>query len=167
MGRWPAILGLCLATFFLGWGIAFPFTRSFTLESHARQFAEAWLKLVAEGDLEQADQLRKPAHSRLRSVAGRKEFYQKNPDALVALTTFFGEPVMRDYIAQGTNVKVRFDSEAGNERSTHYDRLTLKYTYGNEPDGSSARSLWITVKREVHGDHIDWQLENIVDRPYP
>jgi hypothetical protein len=160
VGRAPAVVGLCLATLFLGWGIAARFTRAMTLEAHARTFAEAWLKLVAEGDLQQADQLRLPSQNRMRSAASRKEFYEKNPEATKSLADFVGAPVLRDFIAQGKNVKFQFESLDGQERSTYYDRLYLRYAFGDSASGNS-QPLIITVKREVHEDHIDWVIENV------
>lgn len=163
VGRIPAIVGLCLATLFLGWGVSARFSRAWTLEWHARQMAEAWLKMVAEGDLEQADQLRRPSHVRMRSEDSRREFYRRNPEALAEMSTFFAEPGFREFIAQGAEVKYRFDSLTGVERSTQYDRLVLRYTFDNAR--SEPRSIWVTVKREWHVDHIDWLIEHATTDP--
>lgn len=165
VGRVPAIAGLCLATFFLGWGISARFSRAWTLESNSRQLAEAWLQMIATGDLEQADQLRKPTQNRMRSAESRQEFYRRNPDALADLSKFFAAPVLRDFIAQGEHVKVRFDSVAGTERSALFDRLILRYTFGDAQDGSEPRSIWITVKRHQQVDHIDWYIEHASGDP--
>jgi len=163
VGRVPAIAGLCLAMLFLGWGISARFSRAWTLESRARQFAEAWLQLVAEGDLQQADQLRLPAHGRMGSAALRKEFYEKNPQALADMTALFARPELRDFIALGKDAKVRFDSFDGNERTTHVDRLFLRYTFSDAQGSVAPRALKITVKRQQDEDHVDWQIESIAD----
>jgi hypothetical protein len=161
VGRVPAIAGLCLAMLFLGWGVSARFSRAWTLESHARRFAEAWLRLVAEGDLEQADQLRLPAHGRMGSAALRKEFYEKNPQALSEMTAFFAKPELRDFVALGENVKFRLDSFDGNERSTYVDRLFLRYTFSDAQGSTPPRALRITVKRQQDENHVDWQIESI------
>jgi hypothetical protein len=167
VGRVPAVAGLCLAMFFLGWGISARFSRAWTLESHARQFAEQWLRLVAEGDLQQADQLRVPAASRMGSTVLRKEFYEKNPQAQTELTAFFAKPEMRDFIALGKDVKIHFDSLDGNESSAYVDRLFLRYTFSDAQGTIVPRLLTITVKRQQDEDHVDWQIESTVgDRGY-
>jgi hypothetical protein len=163
VGRVPAIAGLCLATFFLGWGISARFSRAWTVESHARQLAEGWLKMIAEGDLEQADQLRKPSHNRMRSDDSRQEFYRRNPDALAEMSKYFATPTFRDFIAQGEEVKYRFDALTAVEQSTLYDRLVLRYTFDDAR--SERRPIWITVRRQIHVDHIDWQIENATSNP--
>ena len=160
VGRVPAVAGLCLALFFLGWGISARFSRAWTLESHARQFAEQWLRLVAKGDLQQADQLRLSPHSRMGSTAMRKEFYEKNPQALTEMTSFFAKPELRDFIALGEDVKFRCDS-IGSEKSTYIDRLFLRYTFSDAHNSIAPRALHITVKRQQDEDHVDWQIESI------
>ena len=52
VGRLPAILGLCLAALFLGWGLTRHFSRQAALESAARRASEGWLALVQAGKLE-------------------------------------------------------------------------------------------------------------------
>jgi hypothetical protein len=159
MGRAPAIVGLCLATFFLGWGVASRFSRAMTLEAHAREFAEGWLKLVAEGDLQQADQLRQPTHNRLRSADSRQEVYAKNPEAMRSLKDFFSTPPLSEFIAQGANVRIQYESLDSTERSAHYDRLVLRYSFRGPGPGSGPQPLLITVKRENHEGHTDWVVE--------
>jgi hypothetical protein len=160
-GRALAVAGLCLATLFLGWGISARFSRAWTLESRACEFAEAWLMLVAEGDLQQADQLRMAAHIRMRSVAARKEFYEKNPDAQKALETFFAQPAIRNLIAHGKNARFHYDALGAMERSPQRDRVTLRYTIGDSAGGGGQPALLITIKSELEEDHVDWQVENV------
>lgn len=161
VGRAPAIVGLCLATFFLGWGTAARFSRALTLEANAREFAEGWLNLVAEGDLKQADQLRLPPQNRLRSAAVRQEVYDKNPEAVKSMTDFFNMPTLREFIAQGPKVRLQYESLDGAERSTYFDRLILRYSFSGSAPGNSPRPLIITVKREINEDHTDWVVENV------
>jgi len=139
VGRVPAIAGLCLAMLFLGWGISARFSRAWTLES------------------------RLPAHGRMGSAALRKEFYEKNPQALADMTALFARPELRDFIALGKDAKVRFDSFDGNERTTHVDRLFLRYTFSDAQGSVAPRALKITVKRQQDEDHVDWQIESIAD----
>lgn len=165
VGRVPAILGLCLATFFLGWGVAARHTRALALETHARQFTEAWLRLVAARELQQADQLRLPSQSRIRSVAGRKEFYEKNPEALSNMTSFFANPALQDLSAQGHNVKIQFDAVVSSERSTYFDLVKLRYTFGSAENGAG-RPLVVTIRRLLNEDNqTDWQIENAEGEP--
>jgi hypothetical protein len=162
VGAWPAAIGVCMATFFLGWSVTQSFSRELTLEGHGRRFAEAWLALVAKGDLQQAHQMMVPAHNRILSAELRKEFYEKNPKALEELNTLFSRPPLNEFIAQGPAVPFRFDTPAGGDRTGYQDRVVLKYLF-DRSDGSS-QPLWITVRREYHVEegHADWEIENIV-----
>jgi hypothetical protein len=76
------------------------------------------------------------------------------------MTDLFGAPTFRDFIAQGKDVKFQYESLDGTQRSAHKDRVVLRYSFGDPKPGSSPRQLIITVKREVHEDHIDWLIES-------
>lgn len=165
IGRVPAVAGMCLATFFLGWGVSQRFSRELTLEHHAREFAEAWLRLVAAGELEQAHQLRTASNNRLRSVAARREFYAKNPEALTDLNTLFSTSPLKEFVALGKNVEFEFISPQGGERLPGSDILVLEYAFG-PPRASTKAPLWITVKRQTEEDgYTDWQLYGIASVP--
>jgi hypothetical protein len=167
VGRAPAIFGLCLATFFLGWGVAARFSRAVTLETHARGLADAWLKLVSEGDLQQADQLRLPGHNRMVSAAGRREFYDKNPDMAKSMDDFFATPPLREFVTQGKAAKYQFEALDSAERAAYFDRVVLRYSFGDPQAEGGRRSLLITVKREVHEDHTDWMVESVAGSDGP
>ena len=162
VGRLPVVIGVCLATFFLGWAATQRFGRELTIEGHGRRFAEAWLALVAEGDLHQAHQMTMPAHNRMQSAELRRQFYQKNPSALEDLNKFFSKSPVKEFIAQGPKVRFRFESPAGGDRAGFQDRLVLKYVY-DRGDGGPV-PMWITVRREYHmeDEHADWEVENVV-----
>lgn len=167
VGRVPAILGLGLAMFFLGWSTAHSFSRENALEGRAREFAEAWLTLVAHGELQQADQMRIPAHTRMQSGEAIKEFYEQNPDAAKGLTNFFSTPVMKDFLAKGSDVEFRFDSLDGSERDAESDIMTLKYTYDRPGGPNVERPLWIRIKREFYSDEepVEWTIETVLGQP--
>lgn len=161
VGRTPAIAGLCLATLFLGFGLSARFTRALTLEVKSREFAEAWLELVAQGDLQQADQLRMPVHNRMRSPQRRQEFYEKNPEALADMKSFFAAPPLGEFVALGKEVRFQFDSVTGSVRSARFDQLTLRYNFGKSADGNGPQRLLISVKRQRDADYLDWSIENV------
>src|SRR4029079_3670264 len=55
-GRVPAIVGLCLATFFLGFGLSRHLARQTALEQRGREMADGFLRLLQEGRTPQAHQ---------------------------------------------------------------------------------------------------------------
>jgi hypothetical protein len=161
-GRLPAVAGLCLATFFLSWSLSQRFGREIILEGHARQFAEAWLNLVASGDLQQAHQMRASAHSRVMTPAARQEYYDKNPESLKDLKDFFAASPVKEFVAAGQNVDFHFESAAGYERAGSVDIIILKYVFQDRRGTSTP--IWISVKRELDADEdrSDWQIEKVV-----
>ena len=113
--------------------------------------AEAWL---LQDDLVQATAALGRTPDTLR---------EKIPDAQSGLTTFFATPVLRDFIAQGKEVKLRFAGVVSSDRGVYHDRLTLRYTFADV-----SPPMLITIKRDlISEDETDWQIENVQGESSP
>jgi hypothetical protein len=77
------------------------------------------------------------------------------------LTDFFSAPTLREFIGEGPDVRLQFESLDGTERSTYFDKLILRYSFGAAGAGTNLHPLVITVKREIHEDHSDWVVEYV------
>src|SRR5256885_5271102 len=77
-GRVPAIAGLCLATFFLGFGLSRHLARQSALEQRAREMADVFLRLLQEGRSQEAHQFRLSPVLRITAPEALVEHYEKN-----------------------------------------------------------------------------------------
>jgi hypothetical protein len=164
-GRWLATIGLCLATLFLGWGVTRQFSRQARLVEGAERFAGGWLELVRQGKLQEADQLLRERLQRISSPDALAEHYTKDREAARNMQMFFdGEP-LQSFRTLGAAGSFRFNSLAGQSRSNEGDELVLKYDFDGG-DGSSQRSLWITVARtyDARRGTSDWIVRRVEAR---
>jgi hypothetical protein len=149
-GRWLAMVGLSLATLFLGWGLSRQVSRQLLLAEQAQRFADGWLALVRDGKLHEADQMRHSQSSRIEGEAALTKFYAANREAAESFQGFFDTPALKSFRAAGPQVVWEPDGIAAQSRSNHGDELVLKFNYRG-PTETSWRSIWITVARTVEG----------------
>ncbi len=162
-GTWPATIGLCLATLFLGWGATQQFSRQAILSEQAERFASGWLALVREGRLQEADQLMRPGGERIRHAAALAEHYKENPEAGENLqATFAGDP-LKAFRELGKAATYQLDGIAAQSRNGDSDEIVLEFVY-EAPGGSGPRSMWITVARHASEEAsrpADWQVRRV------
>ena len=91
VGRIPAILGLALALLFGSMAIANTVARERVVVRQARTFAEDWLQLVQDGELQRAHQLKLKADERQLPGNSLARFYQANQLAQDDFDRFFGQ----------------------------------------------------------------------------
>jgi hypothetical protein len=158
-GTWPATIGLCLATLFLGWGVTGQLSRQANLAERAERFADGWLALVHEGRLQEAHQLMRAGSDRIRNAEARTEHYQTDREASDALQRLFAAEPLKSFRAMGPRGTWQLDGIASQSRSGTTDQIVLKYLY-DPGDGSGARPLWITIVRTDDGTArpADWQV---------
>jgi hypothetical protein len=162
-GTWPATIGLCLATLFLGWGATQQFSRQAILSEQAERFASGWLALVREGRLQEADQLMRPGGERIRHAAALAEHYKENPEAGENLqATFAGDP-LKAFRELGKAATYQLDGIAAQSRNGDSDEIVLEFVF-EAPGGSGPRSMWITVARHASEEAsrpADWQVRRV------
>jgi hypothetical protein len=162
-GYWPATIGLCLSTLFLGWGATHQVTRQAVLASQAERLADGWLALVRDGKLQRADQMKRPAGERPRSDEELAEFYSADQEARDNLQSFFASEPMKSFLAAGPQVNYRHIRIAGQLRYGLTDQIVLEYRY--QTKGGESRTMWITVMRtgRADGRPADWQVHAASD----
>jgi len=161
-GRWPATIGLCLATLFLGWGVTRQVTRQATLAQEAVRFADDWLRLVREGKLHQADQLKRWGNDRIHSEQAMADFYEHNREASEGLQAYFSNEPLQGLRMLGPGGSVELEGIAGQMAAGTTDEVILRYRFGS-PAENQPRRLWITVARK-QGDSrqpAEWYVQAV------
>jgi len=169
-GWWPAVTGLCLATFFLGWGLSSHLARQTVLEQRAREMADVFIRLLEQGKSREAHQFRQSSSLRISSPEAIAEHYEKNAEAAKDLQNFVTQEGVKDLIVRGESAKVQFDGVTSATRDGQTDTLMLKYSY--EPAGKPAgqrQPLWIHVNRRFDEGTktYQWDISGISTTPPP
>ena len=149
VGKRLALAGLCLATLFLGWGLAQYTVRQAALVGQAQRVCDGWLALIRRGELQAAHQLMQPAGQRLSSKEALAKNYEANEEARKNLQSFVSAAPIREFILLGPESQFRFDSVAAQYREGFMDYVILKYTFGGAGESSAGTPIWITVMRSV------------------
>jgi hypothetical protein len=145
VGRIPALVGLCLATFFLGWGFTAHLQRQSLLEQRAKEAADGWLELLQNGKAEQAHQFRLSPAARLSSPEALADHYNSNKEAAEDLKSFRSSPGVRDLMTFGVDADVQFEGLASTLRDGFSDIIVLKYSYAR-PAGER-QPIWVHATR--------------------
>ena len=165
VGRIPALVGLCLATFFLGWGFTAHLARQSLLETRAKQAADGWLKLLQDGKVEQAHQFRLSPAARLSSSEALAEHYKSNKEAAEDLQVFKTGSGVRDLMTFGADSEVQFEGLASAVKDGYTDILILKYSYAR-PSGER-QPMWVHVSRR-HDETTkrpEWEVSGLSTTP--
>jgi hypothetical protein len=159
-----ALLGLCLAALFAGWGLTRPLSRQAALARDAQRFANEWLDLVRSGDLQIAHQMQTDSQRRISNRKELKEFYETDEGASESLGTLFGTPPLKSFIAVGPQAQFRCSGVASQSHSGYDDRVALEYRFG-PPNTDPLERMWVHVRR-THMDPrrpADWVIESVSD----
>lgn len=167
VGRLPAMAGLSLAVLFLSWGTSRHLSRQAALETAARQVVAGWLRLIQEGQLEQAHQLRQAPERRLSSPEALQESYKKNPDAAKELQGFTSQNGVKALIAAGPSARLEYGGLTSAQHDGFSDQLQLKFTLERSPEQGGPLPLWINIARR-HNDQTrraHWEPQSIDTNP--
>jgi hypothetical protein len=165
VGRSLAIVGICLAALFVGWGLAQHFSRQATVASQAIRVADGWLALVKRGELEAAHQLTLPHPRRAGSAKAVSELYRASPQLANDQAQFFAAEPLKSFIAAGKDVPWRLDSLVSQSRHGLEDEIVLKYVF--ERAGGGQAPMWIFVARSVEekSHAADWVVQRVQHDP--
>jgi len=165
VGRIPAVIGLCLATFFLGWGFTAHLARQSFLERRAKEAADGWLDLLQNGKAEQAHQFRQSAASRHSSPEALAQHYKNNPEAAEDLKAFMSSPGVRDLMTFGADADVRFEGLASALHEGFTDMLTLRYSYARL--AGERQPIWVHLSRRYDETtkRPEWQISGLSTTP--
>jgi hypothetical protein len=167
-GRLPAIIGLSLATFFLGFGLSRHLARQSVMEQRAREMTDVWIGLLEEGKVKEAHQFRETPAQRLSAPQAIAERYATNPEAASQLKTFINSPGIKDIVARGKAADVRFEGVASASRDGQSDMLVLRYSYLTSSDkGADRQPLWIHMNRRYDDatKRYEWETGGVQTTP--
>jgi len=165
-GRSIAIGGLCLATFFLGFGLSRHLARQYELEKQAHRMADVFLGLLQNGKSKEAHQFRQSPGMRITAPEAIAEHYEKNAEAAKELQGFVSSDGIRDLIARGRDANLQFESVHSATRDAQTDTLILKYTY--EPSSAADRKpLWVHINRKYDEStkRYEWEVGGVQTLP--
>jgi hypothetical protein len=165
-GRSLAIGGLCLATFFLGFGLSRHLARQYELEKQARRMADVFLGLLQDGKSKEAHQFRQSPAMRITAPEAIAEHYEKNAEAAKELQGFVASDGIRDLIARGRDAKPQFENVQSATRDAQTDMLVLKYTY--EPSAAGDRKpVWVHINRKYDetSKRHEWEVGGVQTLP--
>jgi len=165
-GRSVAVAGLCLATFFLGLGLARHLARQSSLEQRGREMADVFFRLLEENHPQQAHQFRVTPALRITAPEAIAEHYEKNGEAAKELQGFVSSTVVKDVISRGKEADVRFESVSSATHEGQTDMLILKYSYVPKSDGQR-QPIWVHVNRRYDETtkRNQWEFGGVQNTP--
>lgn len=160
VGRVPALVGLSLAVLFVGWGFSRYVTRQTQLEKHAQAFAEQWLALMAEGRHREAYQLQQSSAQRFFSAEALEHLFDDDPERRDMFQTALTQPPLSDFLAEGRDVRYRYEGVASSRRYNRDDFVVLHYVIERPAQRGGERPMWVTVQRTTNPmtGHTDWLI---------
>jgi hypothetical protein len=169
-GEGLALCGLALSLFFLGLGLTQHLTRQSLVEQRARQLVDVWVRLLQEGQTQQAHQFRRPPPQRIRSAEALQEHYATNKEASQELQSFVSAPGIKELIQHGAAADTRFEEVVSAVREGASDLLLLKYSYvADRARPDDRRPLWIYVHRRYDegSKRFQWEIGAVQTTPPP
>jgi hypothetical protein len=166
-GRAPAIAGLCLATFFLGFGLSRHLERQNELARHARKMADEFLRLLQEGKSQEAHQFRLSPALRITAPEAIAEHYEKNVEAAKELQTFASSSGIKDVIVRGREADAQFMGVTSANRDGQTDLLVLKYSFVPAGEKGERQFLWLHINRKFDEStkRHEWEIGGISPTP--
>jgi hypothetical protein len=165
-GRSVAIAGLCLATFFLGLGLARHLARQSSLEQRGREMADVFFRLLEENHPQQAHQFRVTPALRITAPGALVEHYERNAEAAKELQGFVTSTVIKDIMARGKESDVQFESVSSATHEGQTDMLILKYSYLPQP-GGDRQYVWLHINRRYDETtkQNQWEIGGVQNSP--
>lgn len=160
-----ALLALLLAVFFGVAGPAHTVTRRVWIDKRAAEFADGFLRLLQNGDVDIAYQLTRPPATRKTAAAGAaphgNEAEQRDPREPDPYQEFLTKEPTPTLLREKTNAKLErlLVDTVGDDDRGEYLRATYRMTY---PDGGGTKSLEfrLVVQRSIaYGSLAEqWQI---------
>lgn len=163
IGSGVAMVGLCLATLFLGWSVGWSVARQRAIELQAATVANGWLDLLAAGKLNQAHQLTQSADRRVLDEAVRDRMYAAEAEAVADRNKWFGKEPIKGFIDLGRDARFSLRSVVETSKQTGFDYVCLLYNYYPADRPNEAKDLLVVVRREG-GDAVhpgDWRVMSL------
>ena len=141
VGRKVALSGLALALLFAAMAIGGTVTRYRVLVGEGRSFAEDWLQLVREGDLQRAHQLHLAPDARQLPSSSLTQYYTVNETAGDELATFFAQSPLKE-VASSTGAKITLLTS---ETARYGKKEHVVLHYRIEPTGTAPLTEFVVI----------------------
>jgi hypothetical protein len=167
-GKTPAIAGLCLAIFFLSFGLTRHLARQRVLEHRACEMADLFFDLLVQGKVKEAHQFRQSPSMRITAPEAIAEHYTANSEAAKDLQSFAGSQGIKDIITLRRAADVRFEGVNSATRDGQSDMLVLRYSYiPSAAQEGERKSLWIHINRKFDDStkRPEWEIGGVQNTP--
>lgn len=134
-GRRLAIAGLALALLFGLWAPSRVLTRQWQLYRQARAFADDWLELIRQGELQAAHQLTLPHIERQKPGVSLEKIYSESDEAKNRYQNFFGDKPAKTIAALGDEATYEYAGGNGVARETFSEHVALSYRVRHAENG--------------------------------
>jgi hypothetical protein len=168
IGRSAAVAGLTLSVLFGSWGVSNDLTRQQLLYQRSELYAQRWLRLVLDGELYAAHQLKMAQPARRPPGADLAEYYENDSEARIDLRDFCKRPPVADLIRLGPNAVCRLVRNKQLETERDYqgpvDRIVQHFEIESPGDPDQQRSLVqivMTRIRDSQTGEARWRMESI------
>lgn len=168
IGRSAAVAGLALSVLFGAWGVSNHLTRQRLLYQQSEIFATRWLRLVLDGELYAAHQLRMAQPARRPPGADLAEYYDNDSEARQDFRDFCKQPPVADLIQMGPNAVCRLVKNKQLQSERDYqgpvDRIVQHFEIESPEDRDAPRLLLqvvMTRLRDSQSGEARWRMESI------
>ena len=164
IGRKAALIGLVLAIVSLTWATSRYFSRQQWLCRQARGYADAWIELVKQNQLEDAFQLHLAESERVAPDQSFEDYFSSELLARDEYNTFFDTGPMKKFVEVAPRAAIKFERlDALNQRS-HGDELILHYGVEFQEKGRSRElPMRVVMVRQLNAQTGDyhWRVDRI------
>ena len=154
IGKVPATIGLAAALLFASIAIASVVSRNRLLESQAKEFGDAWVQLVRDGDLERAHQLHLSADQRQLPGTSLARFYNLSKTGRDDREAFFRDKLARQLVDLDPQVKL----QSRVVESSVLDKLEHIAIRYRDASGDDPIDFMLVVEREQTDDGGLWRV---------
>ncbi len=168
IGRTAAVAGLALSVLFGSWGVSNDLTRQRLLYQQAEIYAYRWLRLVLDGELYAAHQLKMAQPSRRPPGADLAEYYENDSEARQDFRDFCKRPPVSDLIRLGPKAVCRLAKNQQLDSERDYqglvDRIVQHFEIESPGEPGTQRSsvqIVMTRLRDSQTGEARWRMESI------
>lgn len=157
IGRPVALAGLALALLFASLAVGGTLSRQWIAKRQAEAFAQSWLDMVRDGQLQRAHQLHLAAERRQRSDVSLARHYAESTEAQGELDAFYETSPLKEIVAAPPEARFH-------RRATHMiiDAKTLHFAIHYDAENAGKLKTFVLVPlREPSASGGLWRMEDV------
>jgi hypothetical protein len=164
-GRRLAVAALAIACFFATWAMSRDVGRRWILARDAREFCDAWLRQMVEGNVLEAYQWALDPGDRVAADVPLEAYYQRNEEAANNLEVYYG---VLPFKADDKTSALREFRYLGTENvmtaETGEDLIVLRYELIHDVDGEPKSDVVLITTRRLHlvgSKFVHWKMGDL------